>query len=199
MKKCKYCKSEIEMGAKICPNCRKSQNTSKLLIIVIIFFAIGIIGGIASNGTNSDVSKNSNSNNKNNIKEAKIGDTVTINDVNYIVNNFKKQKSIKAGNGYLKYDADGTYLLINISITNNSKSAINIDSNDFTLKDENDATYAASILFADIDTFNFETINPNATETGYIVYDVANPDLKYTLTIDGDEWLDLAGIKVPLE
>lgn len=52
MKKCKYCKSEIEKDAKVCPNCRKKQGISKGLIICIgiIFLAIGIA---ASNGENS--------------------------------------------------------------------------------------------------------------------------------------------------
>ena len=47
--------------------------------------------------------------------------------------------------------------------------------------------------------FAYETINPNATKTGYIAYDIANTDLHYTLTINGDGWFDYAGIEVPIQ
>lgn len=42
MKKCKYCMSNIDENAKICPNCRKRQKPilTKLQIILIIVFAI---------------------------------------------------------------------------------------------------------------------------------------------------------------
>lgn len=41
MKKCKYCQSEIDMQAKICPNCRKKQNSSATRNIII-----GVVGFI---------------------------------------------------------------------------------------------------------------------------------------------------------
>ena len=50
-----------------------------------------------------------------------------------------------------------------------------------------------------MDMLNFETINPNATKSGYIAYDIANTDLHYTLTIDGDEFFDSAGIEVSIQ
>lgn len=40
MKKCKYCKSEIDSKAKVCPNCRKPQGSPILRII------IGVIVGL---------------------------------------------------------------------------------------------------------------------------------------------------------
>ena len=48
-KLCKYCKSEIPAGAKICPNCRKKQGKSGCLIaviaVVVIFIILMAIGG----------------------------------------------------------------------------------------------------------------------------------------------------------
>lgn len=49
MKKCKYCKTEIDAKAKICPNCKKKQGPKIGLIIFIIIIAIFIIG-IATSG-----------------------------------------------------------------------------------------------------------------------------------------------------
>ena len=44
MKKCKYCKSEIDVQAKICPNCRKKQNNViRNVILVVIISIVGLI------------------------------------------------------------------------------------------------------------------------------------------------------------
>ena len=44
MKKCKYCISDIDEKAKICPNCRKKQTKSisgkTLLVLFIIFLKL---------------------------------------------------------------------------------------------------------------------------------------------------------------
>lgn len=44
MKKCKYCQSEIDQKAKICPYCRKKQShTNTILFIVISLIVIGVV------------------------------------------------------------------------------------------------------------------------------------------------------------
>ena len=49
---CKYCKTEIPKGAKICPNCRKKQKGPLGIIIAVVIVLI-IIGGIAGGGSDS--------------------------------------------------------------------------------------------------------------------------------------------------
>ena len=53
-KLCKYCKSEIPAGAKICPNCRKKQGKSGCLIAIIAVVVILVLVGIASGGGSDD-------------------------------------------------------------------------------------------------------------------------------------------------
>ena len=48
MKKCKYCKTEIDKDAKICPNCRKKQR-SKIWVVIGIFIIFIGIGSLFSN------------------------------------------------------------------------------------------------------------------------------------------------------
>ena len=48
MRKCKYCRSEIDKEANVCPNCHKSQRTPTWVIVLIVIFVIGGIGAIAS-------------------------------------------------------------------------------------------------------------------------------------------------------
>ena len=59
MKKCKYCKSEIDDKAKICPNCRKSQENiiiKTLRItggIFLIIIGLAVIAGLGNNTSNN--------------------------------------------------------------------------------------------------------------------------------------------------
>lgn len=44
MKKCKYCQSEIDQKAKICPHCRKKQSHANIILFTIVsLIIIGII------------------------------------------------------------------------------------------------------------------------------------------------------------
>ena len=57
MKKCKYCQSEIDMRAKICPQCHKSQASpflTALRIILGVFVAFIGIGFIVGNDKKDD-------------------------------------------------------------------------------------------------------------------------------------------------
>lgn len=60
-KLCKYCKSEIPAGAKICPNCRKKQGKSGCLIAIIAVVVILVLVGIASGGGSDDKTSSSSS------------------------------------------------------------------------------------------------------------------------------------------
>lgn len=64
MKKCKYCQSEIDAKAKICPNCKKKQGMSKWLIVLIVIVGIIAIASIAGgdNAKEGDALKESDKN-----------------------------------------------------------------------------------------------------------------------------------------
>lgn len=47
MKQCKFCKSEIDSKAKVCPVCKRTQKKSHGCLISILVFIIIFCGGIA--------------------------------------------------------------------------------------------------------------------------------------------------------
>lgn len=57
-KLCKYCKSELPDGAKICPNCKKKQKGPMGIIIavVVVFIIIGIAAGSGGNSNDEQES-----------------------------------------------------------------------------------------------------------------------------------------------
>ena len=56
MKKCKYCQTEINSKAKICPQCHKKQTNPAIRVIGIIIIIIGIIAIVSGMG-DTDSSK----------------------------------------------------------------------------------------------------------------------------------------------
>ncbi|MEI3530638.1 MAG: FxLYD domain-containing protein [Bacilli bacterium] len=119
MKQCKYCKSEIDKKAKVCPNCRKRVKTSALTWIITILLIIVVIGAISS-GTNDD---NPTTDNK-----EKFSHTVTSSgpdEVNFeyyiegtVTNNRDKEYSYVQIE-FVCYDKDGNNLGTAIDNTNN--------------------------------------------------------------------------------
>lgn len=67
-KLCKYCKTEIPSGAKVCPNCRKKQG-GKMKWIIIIIVAIIVVAAIANGGKGDD-------------KPVKVGEQNSVSDDN---------------------------------------------------------------------------------------------------------------------
>ena len=61
MKKCKYCQTEIDKKAKICPHCHKKQTNIFIRILqVFLGFMVVCIGiGVVASSGNSSNSKNS--------------------------------------------------------------------------------------------------------------------------------------------
>lgn len=43
-KQCKFCKTEIDKKASVCPNCKRAQSNSGCLVAFIIFFVVICVG-----------------------------------------------------------------------------------------------------------------------------------------------------------
>ena len=125
MKKCKFCQTEIDDKAKICPNCKKKQNIST---VEILFISVGLLIGLSvivniSNNTNTaDINNATNNgpaietNSKNETEFEKVvipekvvveekGETITLTTGNYVASEDikigKYDLSVKTGNGNL--------------------------------------------------------------------------------------------------
>ena len=62
MKKCKYCQTEIDAKAKICPNCKKKQGPNGCLIAVIVVIILAVIGVAIGGSSDDDTNTNSSEN-----------------------------------------------------------------------------------------------------------------------------------------
>lgn len=117
MKKCKYCMSEIDKKAKVCPNCHKSQS-SKFLKVVILFVVIiiGIVGCVSScsKGVSDAIDETTNKKENLKLEENTVTNTSDEYGISYYIEGYIKNESDKAFSyvqvTYTTYDKDGNTL-----------------------------------------------------------------------------------------
>lgn len=122
---------------------------------------------------------------------AGIGETVRVGDVEFTVNDITTATNV---GGEWGENSQGTYLLINTSVTNVGNEAITTDSSFFKLK-VGDKTYEADStagIYANEDAdFFLVQVNPDLTATGYVVFDVSDSVLnspELTLQVQTGFW-----------
>ncbi|MDM5436208.1 DUF4352 domain-containing protein [Bacillus hominis] len=98
--------------------------------------------------------------------------------VNIAVGSVESVDSV--GGEYLKEKAQGVFKIVEITITNNQKDAITVDSNSFKLVDNKDREFTYSIQAQtafDVGNggssdFFLKQLNPGLSQTGKIIFDV---------------------------
>lgn len=119
MKKCKYCQTEIDSKAKICPNCKKKQGPHIVRWVLIGIIAIAIISAIAGGGNKEEFQKDYSQN-----------DTVTYKDVAYSITKVEKTKG---SNQYFQAKDGYEYVKVTIKIENKSDKKISYNALDFQM------------------------------------------------------------------
>ena len=122
MKQCRYCKSEIDSKAKLCPNCRKKQGMPKWLIFFFIFLVIIIVASSGGDDMESSSSGNSGTTNSSEKFSYTIDDSYSDGYGYYIegiVTNNKDKDYSYVQIEFVCYDASGNNLGTAIDNTNN--------------------------------------------------------------------------------
>ncbi len=142
MKKCNYCKSEIDDGAKVCPVCKRTQIKANgcliaLLVVLIWFFLVVIIAVSVDSGSES-------TNNNENIENVQL----------------EQQIGLRITDAYITEDFIGQNQ-IHLSVKNDSEYTI--DALDFKVESYNN--YNEKLSNWGIDSFTKEdcSIVPNGT------------------------------------
>lgn len=118
MKKCKYCQTEIDSKAKICPNCHKKQTHSLLRIligIILIFVGIAIISGTKEDNFQKDYSQS---------------EFVNYKDVVYSITSVTKTKG---SNEFFQAKDGYEYVKVTVKIENNSSEKISYNALNFQM------------------------------------------------------------------
>lgn len=165
-------------------------------IVLVVFIVLGVISSLGdseekgetnkseNNSASNDNNEGANSKEKETSKQYRVGEVVKVGDVDYIVNSVTTSKTV--GGQYLSETARGTYLIINLTVTNNGNDSLTVSSSLFKLlngEKEYESDSGAGIYANEDAGFFFEDLNPDLSLTGNVVFDVtdeviASPDLQ---------------------
>ncbi len=113
------------------------------------------------------------------IVEVGIGTPATIADVSFTVNSVEETKKISSGNEFIDdVETEGKFLIIDITIKNDKKEAITINSSYFKLITSDNVEYdpntdgAVMMAMMDEDDFFLQQVNPGLSKTGKVIFEV---------------------------
>lgn len=151
-----------------------------LMVVLVIAIISSLSGESKSDDKKSNDSQQTASEQKSKDKSKKeekksygIGQTVPVGDVEYKINSKKTVKRV--GSKYFGKDADGVYLILNVSIKNNGKKPLTVSDSFFKLL-KGDTEYgpdsSAGIYANENADFFYKEVNPGNVLTGNVVFDV---------------------------
>ena len=159
----------------------KGKNTwIKVLLIVGGCFLALIVGcgaliGTAANEVSKEIAedKTGDVSDKSEVKaSASVNEPLSLKGTTYKVTSVRTADTI--GDSYSKERANGTYVLVEVELTNEKQKPATIMSNALTLVGGNGSAYSTSddALFAIDDELLLEEIQPGLSERGTLVYDI---------------------------
>lgn len=174
-------------------------------IALAIFIVVGTIGQLIGGGDNEPQKTASAPEEKVEEKDFKIGDTIDMENFTIVANSKSKSKEITDESGYLSTEPNegSSFYIVNITIKNKSNDPKTLSNNSFILKNGEKSYVSTTDVLSD-DSITFDTLNPDETKTGNIIFTVPdsvvdNPGFNLELS---DSWLkgDVSGdLKINLE
>lgn len=187
MTKCKECGQEVSSKAKKCPGCgvdtRNWFMRHKVMTFlggfILLFTVMAIAGAGGKSKDKSASATDSSSSQVSQQEEQPISKEGVSSDVKITVLNSETKETI-GGNKYSKKQAQGIFKIVTVSLSNNQKDAITIDSNSFVLIDKKgrEFSYSSEAQFAlgsssgKNESFFLKKLNPGLSIEGTIVFDV---------------------------
>ncbi len=179
-KECKYCKSEIPAGAKVCPNCRKKQGMKIWQIILILVIVIGIIGAVAGGGDeqpavkeNGGQKESSTIEKKSEKREFSQSETVTFKGVDFTVTNVEKT----IGSEFDTAKDGHEYVIVTIKIENKSDAKISYNAFDWKMENSNGQELDETFTTVNSDTaLNSGDLNAGGMVEGTLVFEQPQGD-----------------------
>lgn len=170
-----------------------------ILAVFLFLIVIGMIGsgGSSSSPSSSNSTGGSSDSGTSTASEktttesvAKVGESVTDKDLDFVVTDITTAKTL--GNSFTKKDAQGTFQVITLKITNQGKETKTIDSSMFQLTDSEGRTFDRSVEGqsakgfgeGNVDLF-LQQVQPGLSVTGDIVFDIPDSATGLQLIVKG--------------
>ncbi|MFC4559747.1 DUF4352 domain-containing protein [Virgibacillus kekensis] len=120
-----------------------------------------------------------------NVKKASVGETATVADVGFKVENVKTTSEIDSGNEFVENaTTSGKFVILDVAVKNDQKEPLTVDSSYFKIKSSDGTTYEpitdGAVMMAmgdNMGDFFLTQINPGLSKSGKVVFEVPK-DLK---------------------
>lgn len=157
-----------------------------ILVVIVAFIAIGSIGGSSDKATkvasdNSSATKTSETSKE---ETFNIGDTADLKGYQITVNNVE----FSNGNEYQKPAEGKQYVIINITIKNNTGDKAAFNPLDYSINEDGVSNTAGFGYLDGVETLNSGDLDNGATITGNLIGE-ANPNAKLKLRYEGNYFL----------
>ena len=165
----------------------------KIISVVLFFFLfiffLGFIKGLMGSTTVENVPTTNIKTTQTQAKDERIayyfGDKVTVGNFAYIFHNVSS--TYRIGNALIVTDADGVFLIFDVTIENIGKESKYLSGNTIRLIDTQerrfDADTEAGVYLGD--AFTFEQMQPSLAKRGYIIFDIPK-DFEGAIEISSD-------------
>lgn len=118
---------------------------------------------------------------KNEVVEVGIGVPASIADVSFTVNSVEETNEIKSGNQFIdSAKTEGKFVIVDVTIKNDKKEAITINSSYFKLINVDGVEYdpntdgAVMMAMMEEEDFFLQQVNPGLSKTGKVVFEVGS-------------------------
>lgn len=150
------------------------MKAKKIILGLVIVGALAACVGTPSSNNETKTTKTSDttSEKKEEKKVYHIGEVVPVGNVEYTVNGIEQTDTI--GDQYVNATAQNHFLIVSVTITNKGNEALNVSDSYLKLKN-GDKTYESSsdsIMYLGEESIFYESINPDASFTGKVAYDI---------------------------
>ncbi len=156
------------------------------VFIVLIIVIAAVSGGKSSTSGNDSTGSDTGSNAA--AADFKLKEDAAAGDLHFMVNSMTRQKSV--GSGYsLKKSQTGTYVILDVSVTNESKDTVTIDSSFFNLSDSEGRKFTNStdgqtaLMLSGGDNFFLKQVQPGLGVKGSVVFEIPENATGLKLTV----------------
>ncbi|MDT2817719.1 DUF4352 domain-containing protein [Vagococcus lutrae] len=166
-------------------------------LIVIIVFAVAFIPG-EKKDTGAKLKQSKDTESVSNTEEAeetifKVGDTVDVEGYEMTVNSV----DYSDGQEYNKPSEGKKFVIINITITNNSDERESYNPLDFSLVADGNAQTTGFTYLEGVDTLESGDLDTGASVTGNLIQE-ANPEAKLKLRYEGNPFIKNKNVEIEL-
>lgn len=158
----------------------------KVLTVIGIMVIIGIIAGAAGGGDSEPKTTNTTDNSSSSSEqktEFTKGETVSFDSRELTVTDV--QRNYQTGNEYLQPESGNEFVIVTVTLKNNSDSNMDYNTFDFKLQDSNGVQKDEDFTVLSEGKLNSGSLAPGGTVTGKLGYQVMKDDAKLKLIYNG--------------